>query len=186
MVNVKRTAESRRTSLMLHIGPIFKINVLGHQIVFVASVALLEEICDQTRFRKCVTGPLVEMRYSVHDSLFVAYDHEKSWGIAHRLIYPFVSREAVDSNAAFFDMADVISDLTRKWRASPKQCIRATDDLDVILLASCVKCFFNQRLHVLDESNPNGERRNAQDMVRAFEGATLEAMKRPTRPKLLN
>lgn len=126
------------------------------------------------------------MRYSVHDSLFVAYDNEKSWGVAHRLIYPFVSREAVDSHTTFLDMADIVSDLTRKWSASSKQRVRVTDDLDLILLASCVKCFFNQRLHVLDESNPNGDRKNAQDMVRAFEGATLEAMKRPSRPKLLN
>ncbi|KAJ5179312.1 hypothetical protein N7492_002522 [Penicillium capsulatum] len=163
MVSSMKISALSWNSLTLHLCPIFKINVLGHQIVFVCNVALLGEICDDTRFRKCVTGPVVEMRYSVHDSLFVAYDHEKNWGVAHWLIYPFVSREVVHSNTAFVDM----------------QRVRVTEDLDVILLVSCVRCFFNQRLHVLDESNPNGERQNALDMVRAFEGATLEAMKRP-------
>ena len=172
--------------LMCDQGPIFKINVLGHQIVFVGSVALLEEICDETRFRKLVTGPVVEMRYSVNDSLFVAYDHEKSWGVAHRLIYPYVSREAVDTAVSFRDMSEIIGDLTGKWSSSPKQSVRATDDLGVTLLSSCVKCFFNQRLHVLDESNPNDERKKAREMVQAFEGATTEAMRRPTRPWFLN
>ena len=164
------------------LGPIFKINVLGHQIVFVGSVALLEEICDETRFRKCVTGPVVEIRYSVHDSLFTAYDKEPSWGIAHRIMKPFVTQEATD--AVFNDMAMVIPDLTKKWSASPKKRTRATDDLDVILLASCMQCFFNQRIHVLD--GPPEVRSKAWNMVQAYEGATMEALKRPTRPKVLN
>ncbi|KAJ5183989.1 hypothetical protein N7492_001605 [Penicillium capsulatum] len=163
-------------------GPIFKINVLGHQIVFVGSVALLEEICDQTRFRKCVTGPVVEIRYSVHDSLFTAYDDEKSWGIAHRIMKPHVTQEA--SDAVFNDMAEVIPDLTKKWAASPKQRVRATEDLDLILLASCMKCFFNQRVRVLDGAPE--VKTKAWNMVQAWEGATMEALKRPTRPKFLN
>lgn len=150
--------------------------------MFVGSVALLEEICDETRFRKCVTGPVVEIRYSVHDSLFTAYDKEPSWGIAHRIMKPFVTQEATD--AVFNDMAMVIPDLTKKWSASPKKRTRATDDLDVILLASCMQCFFNQRIHVLD--GPPEVRSKAWNMVQAYEGATMEALKRPTRPKVLN
>ncbi len=163
-------------------GPIFKINALGHQIVFIGSVALLEEICDETRFRKCVTGPVVEIRYSVHDSLFTAYHSEmKPWGIAHRIMYPHVTQEATD--AVFDDMAEVITALTKQWASGTKQRTLATDDLDRILLASCMKCFFNQRVSVLGK---DAESVKAKKMVDAWEGATMEAMKRPTRPKLLN
>ncbi|KAJ5579549.1 uncharacterized protein N7459_005534 [Penicillium hispanicum] len=163
-------------------GPIFKINVLGHQIVFVGSVALLAEICDQTRFRKCVTGPVVEIRYAVHDSLFTAYDDEKSWGIAHRIMMPYLTQEAAD--ASFNDMAEVVPDLTKKWSASPKQRVKASDDLDLLLLASCMKCFFNERVLVLGKEDAT--KKKAWDMVQAWEGATMEALKRPTRPKILN
>ncbi|KAJ5644434.1 hypothetical protein N7507_010445 [Penicillium longicatenatum] len=163
-------------------GPIFKINVLGHQIVFICSVALLEEICDQTRFRKCVTGPVVEIRYSVHDSLFTAYDDEKSWGIAHRIMMPHLTQEATDS--VYSDMMEVVPDLTKKWSAGTKQRVKASDDLDLILLASCMKCFFNERVHVLGEKDE--VHKKAWDMVQGWEGATMEAMKRPTRPKVLN
>ncbi|KAJ5885356.1 hypothetical protein N7495_009866 [Penicillium taxi] len=163
-------------------GPIFKINVLGHQIVFVGSVALLTEICDETRFRKCVTGPVVEIRYAVHDSLFTAYDDEKSWGIAHRIMKPYVTQEATDAN--FSDLADVVPDITKKWASASKQRVKVSDDLDLLLLASCMKCFFNQRVHVLGEKDQTQQK--AWEMVQAWEGATMEAMKRPTRPKLLN
>ncbi|KAJ5793374.1 uncharacterized protein N7503_009352 [Penicillium pulvis] len=169
-------------SLASKYGPIFKINVLGHQIVFICSVALLEEICDQTRFRKCVTGPVVEIRYSVHDSLFTAYDDEKSWGIAHRIMMPHLTQEATDS--VYKDMMEVVPDLTKKWSAGTKQRVKASDDLDLILLASCMKCFFNERVHVLGEKDE--VQKKAWDMVQGWEGATMEAMKRPTRPKVMN
>lgn len=156
--------------------------MLGHQIVFICSVALLEEICDQTRFRKCVTGPVVEIRYSVHDSLFTAYDDEKSWGIAHRIMMPHLTQEATDS--VYTDMMEVVPDLTKKWSAGTKQRVKASDDLDLILLASCMKCFFNERVHVLGEKDE--VQKKAWDMVQGWEGATMEAMKRPTRPKVLN
>lgn len=162
--------------ILISTGSIFKINALGHEIVFIGSVALLEEICDQTRFRKCVTGPVVEIRYAVHDSLFTAYDEEKSWGIAHRIMMPHLTQSATDG--LFNDMAEVIPDLTKKWSAKPKQRTLLTKDLDRLLLASCMQSFFNQRVHVLEGAEP--------PMINAMESATMEAMKRPTRPKLLN
>ena len=156
-------------------GSIFKINALGHEIVFIGSVALLEEICDETRFRKCVTGPVVEIRYAVNDSLFTAYDHEKSWGIAHRIMMPHLTQSATDN--LFGDMAEVIPDLTKKWSAGTKTRTLLTNDLDRLLLASCMQSFFNQRVHVLEGTEP--------PMISAMAGATMEAMKRPARPKFL-
>lgn len=129
-----------------------------------------------------MTGPVVEIRYSVHDSLFTAYHDEKSWGIAHRIMKPHVTQEATD--AGFNDMAEVIPDLTKKWSAKSKQRTMPTKDLDLILLASCMKCFFNQRVRALDGDKKTRDKALA--MVQAWEGATMEAMKRPTRPGFLN
>ncbi|CEJ57399.1 hypothetical protein PMG11_06093 [Penicillium brasilianum] len=157
-------------------GPIFKIKALGKQIVFIGNVELLEEICDQQRFRKCVTGPIVEMRQCANDCLFTAYDDEKSWGIAHRIMIPFVTESGTD--AYFDDMATTISSLTRKWTTTVKQPVLITDDLDRLLMASCMQCFFNQRVEVLQGPDPA--------IIPALERITLEAIKRPTRPNLLN
>lgn len=129
-----------------------------------------------------MTGPVVEIRYTVHDSLFTAYHKEKSWGIAHRIMAPLVTQEATD--AVFSDMAEVIPDLTKKWSSKPNQRTKATEDMDLILLVSCVKCFFNQRMRVFDGDKKTHDK--ALQVVEAWEGATMEAMKRPTRPKFLN
>ncbi|KAJ5377237.1 uncharacterized protein N7496_004646 [Penicillium cataractarum] len=157
-------------------GPIFKVKALGKQIVFIGSVELLEEICDQQRFRKCVTGPIVEMRRCANDCLFTAYDIESSWGIAHRIMIPFVTESGTD--ACFDDMATVIQDLTRKWTTTVKQPVLITDDLDRLLMASCMQCFFNQRVEVLQGPDPA--------IIPALERITMEAMKRPNRLGLVN
>ncbi|KAJ5153436.1 uncharacterized protein N7482_009914 [Penicillium canariense] len=156
-------------------GPIFKITVLGKQLVFISNVALLGEICDQRRFRKCVTGPIVEMRHCAHDCLFTAYDNEESWGIAHRIMMPYVNESGTDK--CFEDMAKVIPDLTRKWTSAIKKRVLFTNDLDRLLIASCMQCFFNQRVEVLEGPQP--------PILDALENITMEAMKRPTRPKIL-
>lgn len=157
-------------------GSIFKIKVLGKQIVFINNVELLQEICDQRRFRKSVTGPIVEMRRCANNCLFTAYDDEKSWGIAHRIMRPYVTEAGTD--ACFDDMAKVIRDLTRKWTSTIKQPVLITDDLDRSLMDSCMQCFFNQRVGALEGPEP--------PIFPALERITMEAMKRPTRPKLLN
>lgn len=160
-------------------GPICKINVLGKQIVFISNVALLGEICDERRFRKCVTGPVVEMRACANDCLFTAYDNEAIWGIAHRIMRPYVSATAVGTETCFTDMATIIPDLTRKWSSERKKHVSFTNDLDRLLMASVTQCFYNQRIHVLDDEQ-------SPPLIEAWESITLEAMKRPTRPKILN
>ena len=61
-VNPDNTWASLKTLTEQH-GEICKITVLGHTLVFVGSVALAEELCDEKRFRKFVGGPIVEIRY---------------------------------------------------------------------------------------------------------------------------
>ncbi|KAF1814732.1 cytochrome P450 [Eremomyces bilateralis CBS 781.70] len=162
-------------------GEIFKIKALGHQIVFICSASLLEEVCDETRFRKCVTGPIVEIRYSVNDSLFTAYDHEPSWGIAHRIMAPGLSTSAIRGQVPI--MQEVAEQLTAKWAGSEEmpeggRQFSVVDGLRRLNIQSTVKCLFSQDISCLEGVEP--------PVIGAMEGATQEAVKRPTRPKLLN
>ncbi|KAB8234802.1 hypothetical protein ETB97_001816 [Aspergillus alliaceus] len=157
--------------------PIFKISILGHDIVFITGAALLEEICDETRFRKCVAGPIVEIRQAVHDSLFTARHNEmESWGIAHRIMAPLVSPEAVEQ--VFSGIQETTDDLIRKWTGGTRQRVNVTSDLDRLNHAANMLCFFNQRVHIMEGPEPA--------VLKAMDGATHEAMRRPTRPKVLN
>lgn len=151
--------------------------MLGHSIVFVASAALAEEICDEKRFRKYVGGPVVEIRYAVHDSLFTAFDHEESWGIAHRIIAPQLSPEAIASH--FDHVLECTEELIAKWhRVGPETKIKPLDDLNRLNLETITLTLFGRKLNCLEGPE--------HPMIQAMEDSTSEAIKRPTRPKLLN
>jgi hypothetical protein len=70
-------------------GPIFSLQLGGGpKRVFVSSVALLEEMCDEKRFGKIVSGTLAELRAGIGSGLFTAHSHEREWAIAHRILMP--------------------------------------------------------------------------------------------------
>ncbi|KAL2129415.1 hypothetical protein VTI74DRAFT_7826 [Chaetomium olivicolor] len=175
-INTNNTWWSLKT-LAEKYGEIFKINALGHQIVFVASAALAEELCDEKRFRKYVGGPIVEIRYAVHDSLFTAFDHEESWGVAHRIIAPQLSPEGVAGH--FDEVLKCTDELIAKWHAlGSEKRIKPLDDLNRLNLEATVLTLFGKKLNCL-----NGPEH---PMIQAMEVSTSEAMKRPNRLKLLN
>ncbi|KAI1353969.1 cytochrome P450 [Xylaria sp. FL0043] len=158
-------------------GEIFQIKVLGKPLVFVAGAALAEELCDETRFRKFVGGPIVEIRYTVHDALFTAYDHETSWGIAHRIIAPKLSGATLTDN--FNEMRDITSELLEKWKGlGVNNKVEPLGDLNRLNLEITTATLFGKRLNGL--SGPE------HPVIQAMEDATSEAIKRPTRPGILN
>lgn len=94
-------------------GEIFKIKVLGYEIVFVVSVVLVEEICDEIWFCKFVGGFIVEIWYVVYDVLFIVYDYEEFWGIVYCIIVLYLSMELV---VDYFDeFLLCIDELIVKW-----------------------------------------------------------------------
>ncbi|KAK2027071.1 cytochrome P450 [Colletotrichum zoysiae] len=158
-------------------GEIFQIKVLGHTIVFVAGAALAEELCDEKRFRKYVGGPIVEIRYAVHDALFTAYDHEESWGVAHRIIAPKLTPQSVAER--FDDMLSTTNELLEKWKGlGPNDEISAIGELNRLNLEATTLALFGKKLNCL--AGPE------HPMLKGMEDSTSEAMQRPNRPGFLN
>lgn len=159
-------------------GEIFQITVLGHTIVFVGSVALAEELCDQKRFRKYVGGPIVEIRAAVHDALFTAFENESSWGIAHRIIAPHLSPEALGQQN-FTEMRDLANELFAKWKKlEANTVISPLSDLQRLDLETVTLTLFGQKLSCLEGPE--------HPMLKGMEDSTSEAMMRPTRLSLVN
>ncbi|KAI9933121.1 hypothetical protein ASPWEDRAFT_114596 [Aspergillus wentii DTO 134E9] len=158
--------------------PIFKVKILGNQLVFVTSAKLLEEICDETRFQKCVKGPIVEVRQLVHDSLFTAYAHEESWGIAHRIMHPLVTPQAVERECG--GMQETVVELIKKWTGGDgtKQRVNVSNDLDRLNHAANMLCFFNQRVDCINGAEPA--------VIKAMSDTTFESVRRPNRLRLVN
>ena len=187
-VNPKNTWASLKKLAEQH-GEIFKISVLGHTIVFVAGAELAEEICDEKRFRKYVGGPVVEIRYAVHDALFTAFEHEESWGIAHRIIAPTLSPKAMVVH--FGEMRDTTAELIKKWQGLGSSSsssssssggganrITLVEQLNRLNLEATTLTLYGKKLNGL-EGPPH-------PMIKAMEDSTSEAVMRPTRPGVLN
>ncbi|KAI1379197.1 bifunctional P-450:NADPH-P450 reductase [Hypoxylon crocopeplum] len=175
-VSPSNTWESLR-ELSEKYGEIFQITVLGKTVVFVAGAALAEELCDEKRFRKYVGGPIVEIRYAVHDALFTAFDNEESWGIAHRILAPKLSPQSLEGH--FIEMRDCVTELIEKWKdLDHNNSVSAIGELNRLNLEATTLTLYGKKLNCLDGPE--------HPMLKGMEDSTSEAMKRPTRPRFLN
>ncbi|KAF6823413.1 Bifunctional P-450/NADPH-P450 reductase 1 [Colletotrichum plurivorum] len=160
-------------------GEIFHIKVIFKApVVFVASVALADELCDEKRFRKYVGGPIEEIRYAVHDALFTAFHHEEeNWGKAHRIIAPKLSPQSVVER--FDDMVSTTNELLAKWRdLGPGAEVSAVGELNRLNLEATTLALFGNKLNCL--SGPE------HPMLGGMEDSTSEAVLRPNRLPLMN
>ena len=76
-------------------GECYRLDLPGSSTVVLNTQELLNEICDQKRFHKEPTGPLLESRNGVGDAMFTAYQEEENWGIAHRILMPVFAPHSV-------------------------------------------------------------------------------------------
>lgn len=51
----------------------------------------MNEVCDEKRFSKVVSGGLEQIRNGVQDGLFTAHNGEHNWEVAHRVLMPGMS-----------------------------------------------------------------------------------------------
>jgi unspecific monooxygenase len=95
------------------LGPIFELNVFAQKFVFVAGAQLAAELCDETRFHKSLSPGIVALREFAGDGLFTAYSDEPSWQLAHDLLRPAFTREAMQRYHPI--MLEAASELFDSW-----------------------------------------------------------------------
>ncbi|KAL2014367.1 hypothetical protein VTN00DRAFT_1892 [Thermoascus crustaceus] len=160
-------------------GPIFRLNTLGRVRVFVSSHELVDELCDEERFAKKVSGGLGEIRNGVHDGLFTAhYPGEENWAIAHRILVPAFGPLSI--REMFDEMYDIASQLVMKWaRQGPKVPIPVTDDFTRLTLDTIALCAMGTRFNSFyhEEMHPFVEA-----MVGFLKGSGYRAL----RPAIMN
>jgi cytochrome P450 / NADPH-cytochrome P450 reductase len=115
---------------------------------------LLNELCDENRFMKGVSGPLEQVRNGLKDGLFTAYHREPNWGIAHRTLVPAFGPLGIKD--MFDEMYDIATQLVSKWaRQGSDVPINVTDDFTRLTLDSIALCamgkrfnsFYKQQMH---------------------------------------
>ncbi|KAF5001118.1 hypothetical protein FGRMN_1229 [Fusarium graminum] len=154
-------------------GPIFRLNLPSPRI-FVASVALADELCDEKRFQKAVIGPLEQVRNAAKDGLFTAYPGEHNWALAHKILMPAFG--PLNIRSMFGEMQDIVHQMIAKWaRFGADTIIDVPSDFTKLTLDSIALCAMGERFNSFyhDDMHP---------FVHAMTGMLAESQSRSRRP----
>ncbi|POX48822.1 cytochrome P450 [Streptomyces sp. Ru71] len=114
VLGVSRTTPIQdSTRLARQLGPIFRRRAFGKEFVFVWGAGLVGDLSDESRFAKHVGLGIANLRPVVGDALFTAYNHEPNWQLAHDVLAPGFSRDAMAGYHPM--MLDVAARLTEHW-----------------------------------------------------------------------
>ncbi|ARP68800.1 cytochrome P450 [Streptomyces pluripotens] len=95
------------------LGPVFRRRAFGKEFVFVSGARFVADLADDSRFAKHVGLGVANLRPVAGDGLFTAYNHEPNWQLAHDVLAPGFSREAMEGYHVM--MLAVASRLTDHW-----------------------------------------------------------------------
>ncbi|KAF7588493.1 hypothetical protein BBP40_005661 [Aspergillus hancockii] len=128
------------------LGEIYRLRFPGRTTVFISTYDLVNEVCDEKRFKKSVNSALSEVRNGVHDGLFTAREGEVNWGIAHRVLMPAFGPLSIKS--MFDEMHDIATQLALKWaRYGSETPIMVTDDFTRLTLDTLALCSMGFRFN---------------------------------------
>ncbi len=136
-------------------GPIFRLEVLGRELIVVGSQRLVDELCDESRFDKKLHKALVEVRDFAGDGLFTADTDEPNWGAAHRILMPAFGPAAL--HEMFDGMVDIADQLLLKWeRQGSSHRIDVADNTTRLTLDTIALCSFSYRFNSMysDQMHP--------------------------------
>ncbi|KAK2670434.1 Cytochrome P450 [Fusarium oxysporum f. sp. vasinfectum] len=141
-------------------APVFALDIGGKRKVIICSRDLLDELCDETRFHKLVTGGVQKLRPLGGDGLFTAQHGNRDWEIAHRILVPLFGPLKIRD--MFPDMQDVSEQLCLKWaRIGPSATIDVAKDFTRLTLDTIALCtmsfrfnsfYSNEKMHPFIES----------------------------------
>ncbi|KIJ31781.1 hypothetical protein M422DRAFT_185486 [Sphaerobolus stellatus SS14] len=136
-------------------GPIYQLSFPGGQkIIYVCNFELVDQVCDQKRFRKGIKGTLSEVRTLVGDGLFTAHHGEQAWGVAHRILMPAFSPAKI--RVMFDSMTDIANQLIGKF--GPDYVIDANEDFTRLTFDTITLCAMSYRLNSFYSVCPCGNR----------------------------
>ncbi|KAH8734360.1 cytochrome P450 [Ilyonectria robusta] len=134
------------TSLADQFGEIYRLRFPDRTVVIVSNQALVNETCNEKRFKKSVNSALNQIRAGVHDGLFTARMGEENWGIAHRVLMPAFGPLSI--RGMYDEMHDIASQLALKWaRYGPDNAIAVTDDFTRLTLDTLALCSMGYRFN---------------------------------------
>lgn len=158
-------------------GPFYKMQILDRSFYVAGSQALVNELCDETRFRKSIHAVLGEIRDFAGDGLFTAQNDEPNWARAHRLLMPAFGPLAVRDMLP--RMVDIADQMFVRWeRFGADHVIDVSDNMTRLTLDTIALCAFDYRFNSFyhEQMHP---------FVGAMVGSLDEAERRSQRPRAI-
>ncbi|MFZ3573508.1 cytochrome P450 [Streptomyces sp. BH097] len=165
--------------LATELGPIFRRKGFGKEIVFVAGAELAAELADESRFAKHVGLGVANLRPVAGDGLFTAYNHEPNWQLAHDILAPGFSRDAMAGYHPL--MLDVAGQLMATWDTSEAagRTVDVPADMTKLTLETISRTGFGHDFGSFERERPH-------PFVTAMVGALTFAQRRNVVPPLLS
>ncbi|MFF8594766.1 cytochrome P450 [Streptomyces sp. NPDC015220] len=151
----------RRTPLqdsMRHaraLGPVFRLRAFGNEFVFVSGARPAADLADESRFAKHVGLGVANLRPVAGDGLFTAYNHEPNWQLAHDVLAPGFSREAMAGYHLM--MLDVAGRLTGHWdrELAAGRTVDVPGDMTRLTLETIARTGFGHDFGSFERSRPH-------------------------------
>jgi cytochrome P450/NADPH-cytochrome P450 reductase len=149
------------------------LNLGGRTLTILSSFELIDEVCDEERFSKKISGALRILREISGDGLFTAYNDEPNWGKAHGLLMPAFGPLGLKN--MFDGMLDIAEQMILRWERFGDADFDVADHMTRLTLDTIALCAFNYRFNSFyqNEMHP---------YVTAMVGALAEAGARSRRP----
>ncbi|MBR8497903.1 cytochrome P450, partial [Burkholderia cenocepacia] len=159
-------------------GPVYWFEVFGQGYYVVSGQALVDEVCDESRFQKSVHQSLLELRPAIGDGLFTAFSDEPNWAKAHRVLMQSFGPLSIWS--MFDKMVDIADQMFLYWeRFGPETAVDVSDHMTRLTLDTIALCAFDCRFNSF-------YREDQHPFVDAMVNTLSEAGKRELRPKLVS
>ncbi|GGI97625.1 cytochrome P450 [Streptomyces brasiliensis] len=151
----RRTPLQDSVRLARGLGPIFRRKAFGNEFVFVWGARLVADIADESRFAKHVGLGVANLRPVAGDGLFTAYNHEPNWQLAHDVLAPGFSREAMEGYHSM--MLAVAGRLTDHWdrELAAGHTVDVPGDMTKLTLETIARTGFGHDFGSFERSRPH-------------------------------
>ncbi|MEM9775704.1 MAG: cytochrome P450, partial [Chloroflexota bacterium] len=159
-------------------GPIYKLALGPSSLIVLNGYEFVDEVSDQARFQKSISGPLLEIQHAIGNGLFTAQTNDPEWGIAHRVLMPTFGPAGIRD--MYDGMLDIAEQMMVRWeRFGSDQLIDAPDQFTRLTLDTIALCGFDYRFNSFYQNDMH-------PFVDSMFGVLKEAGSRANRPKIVN
>jgi unspecific monooxygenase len=168
-----RTPLQDTVRLGKQLGPIFTRKFFDIEVVLVSGVDLVTELNDETKFGKHVGMGVENLRALGGDGLFTAHTHEPNWRLAHDILQPAFSAEAMRRYHPV--MLEAARELVAAWDAATGP-VDVSADMTRLTLETIGLAGFGYRFGSFERAEPHPF---VTAMLRALRFAQLQNAKLP-------